>query len=271
MTPLGLLTRGLGVWDEASPPGARLGLRVAGSRLHGTHTPASDYDWYGVYVAPTAAVLAAAVAPVPDTVSRSKGPRAGAGDDYGFHEVGKYLQILMKGNANAVEFLFGGEFAAGPATPTLRRFWEELYAHRRAFLTRGVVESYLAYADGQLKRIATGRLGPAREGETWKDVGHGVRLLHEGLRVARGEEPFVRVPDDPLAERWPAGGVTLRAFVADVRAGRVSSTTILLHATGIKTDIRERLAAGPACRPEPPRAWAADWLVRLRRALLESP
>lgn len=254
--------RGRAVWAAAAPPGACLGLRLAGSRSHNTHTPASDYDWHGVYVAPTRRLLAGGLDPLPDTVSRTKGGRDGAGDDYSFHEVGKFLEILLKGNAGAVEFLFGGwldpDAAGCPAW--LLSFRDDLLHHRRAFLTHRVVAAYFGYAEGQLKRLREGRVDPARGDETWKDVAHGVRLLYEARRVARGREPAVRLPD----------GSPERDVVCAVRAGRWTPARVALLASQLTGDVRDALAgAGDALPAHPPREWAAEWLVRLRLAEMD--
>lgn len=242
-------------WVAARPPGRMLFGRLAGSRAYGTETPASDWDWAGVYVIPAALLLRLDVPP--DVVSRTKGQRGG-GDDWTFHDAGKFVSILLKGNANALDALFAPEETVFAGEPDYADLWRELRGRRQAFLSRVVLHHYMAYAGGQLKRIRDHCLDGKVDDKVpdpvdrWKDAGHGVRLLYEARRIARGQEPVVR---------W-AKGTPENEVVARVRAGDMTPEAVLKVAGDLACEIdaadRSHLVE------DGPRAYCNDWLLRLR-------
>ena len=238
------------VWDSVAPPGRLLVGRVTGSRAYDTAGPDSDWDWSGVYVAPTARVLS--VCPPKDTTSYTKG----GGEDWTFHEARKFLLTLSGGNPNAVEALFLPPDALVPGEADLRPFWDELVARRREFLTERMMTHTLSYANGQLKRV---RGEPVRESQTrpnkpvdrMKDACHGVRLLLFARDVACGREPGVRLTGDE------------RETVMAVRFGRLDPDVIVDLAAALTAEV-ESLKPWPVAA-EWPLAFADDWLYRLRR------
>src|SRR5690606_12561655 len=66
-------------------PGKLLFAKVWGSRSHNTDKPDSDWDFSGVYVAPTKDFLG--LTPPPETTQNKEGQEK---PDYSFHEVGKF-------------------------------------------------------------------------------------------------------------------------------------------------------------------------------------
>lgn len=72
-------------------------LRVlVGSRAHGIHTEASDYDWRGVFVTPTSEILK--IGAPPQQTSWIEGKE----DDTSF-EIGKFLLMATKCNPTVLE------------------------------------------------------------------------------------------------------------------------------------------------------------------------
>lgn len=237
------------VWNGVGPPGRLMVGRVTGSRSYGTERPHSDWDWAGVYVAPTVRVLA--LDPPEDTVSDTKG----GGVDYTFHEARKFAQVLRTANANAIEALFSPPDCLFPGDADLVAFWDELVAHRREFLTEDVMTHYLAFAGAQLKRV---RGEPVRESkkrpnkpvDRMKDAGHGVRLLYNARDVASGREPSVRLDG---AER---------STVKSIMAGHVGADAVVELAAALTAEI-DGLKPWPVAAAFP-LAFVNDWLARLR-------
>ncbi len=238
------------VWDSVAPPGRLLVGRVTGSRAYDTAGPDSDWDWSGVYVAPTERLLA--VHPPKDTTSYTKG----LGEDWTFYEARKFVLTLSGGNPNAVEALFAPPETLVPGDPAFRPLWGELVAHRREFLTQRMMDHTLAFANSQLRRV---RGEPVRESKTrpnkpvdrMKDACHGIRLLFNARDIASGREPEVRL----LANE--------RATVRSVRFGHIAPEVIVDLAAALTAQI-EALKPWPVAA-EWPLAFADDWLARLRR------
>jgi predicted nucleotidyltransferase len=258
------------VAEAAQLPGDLMFGRLTGSRCYGTHGSESDWDWAGVYVTPTRRLLGLEVPP--DVKSRSKGAGDAwsdpARDDYSFQEVGKFLKVALGGNANAIECLFADmttredSFAESFGHPfAMPCFWDELRSHRTLFLSRHVVGHYLSYATSQLKRIAQPPERPEdawTAASKWKDVSHGVRLLHEAKRIAQGQPPLVNLANDP----------PLLKFVRSVRFGECTRSDVLYLCARTTADI-EAMAPWPL-PDEGPKELANDWLVRLRMYAMNS-
>ena len=96
-------------------------MRVSGSRGYNLARPDSDWDFQGVYAAPTTRML-----------GLDGEPRTFPGDEYGHldlpnccvYEAHKFSKLLLGGNPMAVEMLFGSHHKGGgspyivDATPT---------------------------------------------------------------------------------------------------------------------------------------------------------
>lgn len=158
-------------------PGALLFSKLWGSHSHNTALPTSDRDYLMIYVAPTKDVLS--LHPPADTVDGKK-------PDFEAHELRKFCQLLMKGNPSMIECLFTEKFCY--TTPA----WDELVTERYRFLSQRVVQQYLGYGLGQLKRFDVGtRLHTkgGKQNEKW--LYHMIRVLNDALRISQGHEPVV--------------------------------------------------------------------------------
>lgn len=158
-------------------PGELIFAKVWGSRSHDTHLPTSDWDFSGIYIAPTESILG--IDRCPETVD-------GKNPDYSFHEIGKFASLLLKGNPGIVESLFTMKMTAETED------WEELKSQKHKFLCKNVVSSYIGYAQGQMSSLEKGtylRTTGGAYNEKW--AYHMIRLLSEAERISNGGEPVV--------------------------------------------------------------------------------
>lgn len=216
--------------------------KLWGSRSHGTELPESDWDFSGVYIAPTKQVLS--FKGIPDSINGKKIEKDDP--DYEFHEVGKFCTLLMKGNPGIVEMLFTDRFYV--ETPE----WEWIRGLRNKFLSKQVVLQYLGYASGQLDKLKDDKSLHSKGGkynEKW--AYHMIRVLQDALRICRGAEPLV----------WKENGE--RDFLMKIRHGEYSQEEVTRTANNIRAEI------------EYAKPWSAlpdigddkaleDWLVSVR-------
>ena len=187
--------------DGLRLPGRLLFTRIGGSHGLNLATPDSDVDYLGVYAASTWDVLG--LRKPTDTLVNNK-------PDYQIHEVGKFCNLLMKGNPGVVEMLFADHLTYN------HKFWTSLRAFRQDFLTAVAVKQYLGYAQGQLRRLREAkklRTTGGRYNTKW--AYHLMRLVGDALRIARGQEPVVWKTDE-----------VVRGYLLGVRAGKYEQAEI---------------------------------------------
>ena len=114
---------------------------VAGSHSQNLNGPDSDIDFHGVYFAELDTIL-------------------GLGDDYQeevsdekhdetYHEFGKWMTLLSKGNPNALESLFVPEnMVVGEIHPVIKKVLD----NRDKFVSKEVVKALSGYAFNQIKK-----------------------------------------------------------------------------------------------------------------------
>lgn len=114
---------------------------IAGSHSQNLNGPDSDEDFHGVYFAPIEAILGLG-ADYQEEVSDEK-------HDETYHEFGKWMTLLSKGNPNALESLFIPEnLVVGEVHPVIKKVLE----HRDKFVSKEVVKSLSGYAFNQIKK-----------------------------------------------------------------------------------------------------------------------
>ena len=114
---------------------------VAGSHSQNLNGPDSDEDFHGVYFAPIEAILGLG-ADYQEEVSDEK-------HDETYHEFGKWMTLLSKGNPNALESLFIPEnLVVGEIHPVIK----EVLKHRDKFVSKEVVKALSGYAFNQIKK-----------------------------------------------------------------------------------------------------------------------
>lgn len=223
-------------------PGKMIFAKLWGSYSHNTQKPESDKDFLAVYARPPQELLS--LHPGPDTLSQGEGEKP----DYQAHEVGKFAQLLAKGNPGVVECLFTNRFY------TATEEWEELLLHKKKFLTQVAVKQYLGYAQGQLRRLLkhAGTAGLHTKGGQYNEkwAYHAIRLMGDCERIARGEEPVV----------WKEGEE--RDFLMKVRGGQYAMSSVAKH---IERQIEKVDALKPWKIPEhPPFVLLNTWLLWVR-------
>jgi predicted nucleotidyltransferase len=168
-------------------PGKMLFAKVWGSRSHNTHKEDSDWDFSGLYIAPTRDVLG--MSEMQETYqNEDNAPKP----DFAFHEGRKFATLLLKGNPGILEMLFTERMCI--ETPE----WCALKERRNSFLSKESVQQYVGYAEGQLKRLKAGScLHTKGCGYNEKWAYHLMRLLIDAQRIVEGGEPLVWKEDGP--------------------------------------------------------------------------
>lgn len=247
-------------WQQYVPfiSGRILYSKVWGSRSHNTEMPESDIDYLAVYAAPAGQLLgldppiesfdqkylqdkyqSLGIPKPPDSIP-----------DFQVHEVGKFAQLLLKGNPGIVEMLFTERmqycnFAFG---------WRSLLEMRRIFLCKKTVEQYLGYANEQLKKLARGSGLHSKGGVYGEKWGyHMYRVATDALRIAQGGAPLV----------WKEGPE--RETLMQIRRGEWTKERVESETLAVIKKI-EDLKPWPL--PDlPDKALLGNWLIGVRQAV----
>ena len=214
-------------------------MGLTGSRAYGLDTADSDYDWKGIYQAPTAQALG--MIPPKETIVRSA-PHP----DLQVHELGKFLALALKCNPTVMEMLWLDEYVL------LADTGHALIANRELFLwskpvqgfftgkatqmikqlrsgnipdeaKEGVGEAYISYAKDQFRRIVDrdGTYKSKLAKRTEKHTRHLFRLLDQGEQLLTTGQLEVKVRDPqrlfdiaalPLDEMIPLAEAELERF-----------------------------------------------------------
>lgn len=114
---------------------------ITGSVAYGLNTETSDIDIKGVYVLPTRKVLEIGFDPKHTTIDN-------VDPDWVYHEVGKFMKLVINGNPTVTELLYLNEYTK--MTP----IGQMLVDNRDAFLsTKAVTNAYSGYAFSQAKKL----------------------------------------------------------------------------------------------------------------------
>lgn len=150
-------------------------LCLTGSRLYGTNTPESDWDYKGIAVAPMDYYLG-----VGQNFEQFQGKwphRDGIAENHDvvIYDIRKYCHLASLANPNILEVLFAGNKYYHTWDDDERMYgpiWRRLRGIREYFLSKKVRHTYAGFAHSQLKRIRTHRywithppFGPPTRGE----------------------------------------------------------------------------------------------------------
>lgn len=114
---------------------------VTGSVAYGLNTENSDVDIKGVYLLPTTKVLALKFNPEKTTIDHTN-------PDWVYHEVGKFMKLVLGGNPTVTELLYLHEYTE------LDPIGQALIDNRELFLsTDSVMKAYRGYALSQAMRL----------------------------------------------------------------------------------------------------------------------
>lgn len=115
---------------------------ITGSKAYGLDTEKSDTDIKGIYLLPTRDILRIGF-DLKHTTKDSVDP------DWVYHEVGKFMKLVMSGNPTVTELLYLDDYTV--MTP----IGQMLIDNRDAFLsTKAVNDAYRGYAFAQAKKLS---------------------------------------------------------------------------------------------------------------------
>lgn len=223
-------------------PGKVIFAKVWGSRSHNTHKESSDWDFSGVYLAPTESFLG--LKGVAETVTNNENSKP----DYSFHEAKKFCNLLLVGNPGIVEMLFTDRLCMETAD------WLSLKKHRKSFLTKAVVRQYLGYAAGQLNKLKAGKglhTTGGKYNEKW--AYHLMRSLLDADKIICGVEPVV----------WKEPGAE-RNYLMQIRENAVKQEEIYEEGTRLLDELYKDLETSQL--PEKgDESLLEKWLIGLRK------
>ena len=113
---------------------------IRGSKCHGIDTPLSDTDMGGVYMAPAEQLIGLGL-DYQDQVSDEK-------HDTVWHELNKYMNLLLKSNPTVMESLFVDPEFVVYEHPIIT----EIKKHRDEFVTKACFPSFYGYAQTQIEK-----------------------------------------------------------------------------------------------------------------------
>ena len=128
---------------------------VVGSRLYGTATPNSDYDYKGVFLPEIRdVILGSELGNLPRSINRSvncKDDEKNDKDsiDYELYSLIRFLRLAEEGQTVAIEMLFAPRNMCSVVSPE----WEWLQDHRKSFLCRKM-KSFLGYCRTQASKYS---------------------------------------------------------------------------------------------------------------------
>jgi predicted nucleotidyltransferase len=225
--------------EHGDPLVAREGeiLRTeVGSGLHGIAIAGTDdHDEMGVFVEPPERVIGL-TGPMDHYVwrTRPEGHRSQHGDtDLVMYSLRKFLRLATAGNPTVLLPLF----APAESVYATGELGEELRGLGSAFLSKGAVERFVGYLDGQVARL----LQPdckgmpnrpelvAAYGYDVKYASHALRLGLQGLEIAEHGRLTLPMPeaDRERVLRVKSGGVGEDEALADIRAVRARILDVL--------------------------------------------
>jgi predicted nucleotidyltransferase len=127
--------------EEAKKKGLIGYTYLRGSHSQNLNGPDSDEDFGGVYFAPVETILGLGN-DYQEEISDEK-------HDETYHEFGKWMTLISKGNPNALESLFVPEqMVVGEVHPAIR----EVLNNRDKFVSKEVVKALSGYAFNQIKK-----------------------------------------------------------------------------------------------------------------------
>lgn len=184
---------------------------ITGSKAYGLDTKHSDTDYKGVYLLPTKTVLSMGFNPQKTTKEHKK-------PDWTYHEVGKFMKLVMSGNPTVTELLYLDEYTIYSDIAQI------LVANRDAFLsTKAVDKAYRGYAFSQAKRLSN-RTSQGLNGYDSslknrfpKHTRHCFRLLMQGRQLLETGMLDVRVTPEQREYLFSMGEKTASEVVDEFK------------------------------------------------------
>lgn len=158
---------------------------IVGSRLHGTASPDSDYDYRGVFLAP-----------IEDLLSPFRQPKEtswieGDTDDTSY-ELRHFAKMCSQGNPSALEVLVGIPKEITPEGEELRALLPKFLSKKRCF------DAFMGYSQNQEKKFRQNH-----QGRKWKYATAHTRTLYQLLHLLRTGE-LVGTYQEPVVKELRA-------------------------------------------------------------------
>lgn len=173
---------------------------VTGSIAYGLNTEGSDEDIKGIFVAPTRDILG--IFPVEETYDHTD-------PDWSYHEVGKFINLAMKGNPSIIELLYLDGYRI------LEKHGKMLVDNRHLFLSNIIYKSYGGYSISQARKLnARGEsFSSATKNRYAKHARHCFRLLWQGKELLETGNLTVRVTPKQREELFAIGELPVDKLV----------------------------------------------------------
>lgn len=168
-------------------PGDTLLLEgIVGSHAYGLNGPDSDIDTAGVFVAPLETILG--LSGYTETYCKNDGVDKEANPDKTYHEIKKFLGLVLKANPTVTEMLWLDTYThVHPAA-------QHLIEARQLFVSQLVRKTYVGYARAQMERFRkTGNYGSDLKKRQHKNSRHIWRLLIQAEHALKHGEIHVRL------------------------------------------------------------------------------
>jgi hypothetical protein len=200
----------------------------SGSWAFNLNTPTSDVDYFGVFIAPDPLDI--------KTHSFDHTVQGNSGDDWVLYELGKYIELLAKGNPKVIEPLFSPTFLYRTDK------WLQLVAHfKPRVINKFSARQYVSFASFELheaKKKSSAESDPSKAlSAASKPLYHGLRLAKEARAIIEGRGPRVYWTGDEreelMAIRTGKSGATLESLmervqieISDLKSANEASQTI---------------------------------------------
>jgi predicted nucleotidyltransferase len=183
--------------EEAKKKGLIGYTYLRGSHSQNLNGPDSDEDFGGVYFAPIETILGLGN-DYQEEISDEK-------HDETYHEFGKWMTLISKGNPNALESLFVPEqMVVGEAHPVIQK----VFNNRDKFISKEVVKALSGYAFNQIKKargLGKKIVNPVTERKDvldfcFVDYGQGSKPIKEFLKEKGLDQRYcglVNIPNMP--------------------------------------------------------------------------
>lgn len=155
---------------------------IVGSRLHGTATPESDYDYRGVFMIP-----------IEDILSPFRSPKENSwveGEtDNTSYELRHFCKMCSQGNPSSLEVLVGIPNEITPEGEELRKLLPKFLSKKRCF------DAFMGYSRNQEKKFRDDY-----QGRKWKYATAHTRTLYQLLHLLKTGELIGTYPDGVVEE-----------------------------------------------------------------------
>src|SRR5574344_11959 len=163
--------------DVRVPNAKLLYLTVRGSRAYGTNTESSDFDYAGIFVQPIDEILTSNLVETVHIVKEEDKV------DVVLYSIQKYMNLLSNGNPNIIELMY-----TDPVTDVvyLHDAFKELLSHKDEFLTKNIRNSFLGYANAELRKAKglNKKINWEKDRVQRKDILDFINVIYKGKSIS---------------------------------------------------------------------------------------